>query len=225
MIALVKFEKDLVIERSEAESLKLTYEEKLRFGKGCSYNNSIQPMSDSDFYTDELFVVEEDGKVKYYTNDTKTKEVSDYCRYDIIPNKDWVFIPKENNMVDLEHFALNCKYPYTIVKCVKSEEPTISNLSSLVNQIEEKFQHISKDLDMFSNQQLNQKVNVHVGGGLIVTYNELKLKEDSCTDELQVELNEGWRIIAVCVQPDQRRPDYILGRYNPNLGMSGYAQR
>ena len=45
---------------------------------------------------------------------------------------------------------------------------------------------------------LNQKCDVHVGGGLIATYNDLMLKEDSCTDELQTELNNGWRIIAVC---------------------------
>lgn len=31
------------------------------------------------------------------------------------------------------------------------------------------------------------------------------------------ELNNGWRIIAVCIQPDGRRPDYVLGRYNPEL--------
>ena len=43
------------------------------------------------------------------------------------------------------------------------------------------------------------------------------MKEDVCTDVLQQELNNGWRIIAICVQADQRRPDYILGRYNASL--------
>jgi len=46
---------------------------------------------------------------------------------------------------------------------------------------------------------------------------DLCLKENCCTDALQTELNNGWRIIAVCVQPNQRRPDYVLGRYNPEL--------
>lgn len=27
-------------------------------------------------------------------------------------------------------------------------------------------------------------------------------------------------MIAVCVQPDKRRPDYILGRYNPQLDVT-----
>lgn len=34
-------------------------------------------------------------------------------------------------------------------------------------------------------------------------------------DQEGVELDAGWRILAVCPQPDQRRPDYILGRTKP----------
>lgn len=41
---------------------------------------------------------------------------------------------------------------------------------------------------------------------------ETKLLQDSCTDVLQENLADGWRILAVQPQPDQRRPDYILGR-------------
>lgn len=36
--------------------------------------------------------------------------------------------------------------------------------------------------------------------------------DDSCTDELQRNLDEGWRILAVCPPNAARRPDYILGR-------------
>ena len=25
-------------------------------------------------------------------------------------------------------------------------------------------------------------------------------------------ISEGWRILAICPQPNQRRPDYIMGR-------------
>ena len=114
---------------------------------------------------------------------------------------------------------------YTITKCVKSEEPTVENLNGIVSRIEEKFSSIHKDLELVRNQQLNQKVNVHVGGGLIVTYNELLLKENCCTDELQECLTEGWRIIAVCIQPDQRRPDYVLGRFNPQFDCDISAKR
>lgn len=43
----------------------------------------------------------------------------------------------------------------------------------------------------------------------------LRLLENACTDEVQGRLAEGWRIIAVCPQPDQRRPDYVLGHALP----------
>lgn len=61
----------------------------------------------------------------------------------------------------------------------------------------------------------NHRVEVHMPGQALSLYNETMLMEDACTDALQNSLSEGWRIIAVCPQPDQRRPDYVLGRYNP----------
>lgn len=226
MIALIKFKNNLVIEREEAVKLKLNFKDGDRFGKSNGYNSEMRVMSSNDYYTDELFVDESGtGSKKYYSDEEKTKEVGDHYRYDRLKDKDWVFVEQSNNLVDLEHFALNCRFPFEIEKCIKTEEPTMGNLSSLLNQIEEKFSYIDKQLDIFKNQQFNQKVNVHVGGGLIVTYNELKLKENACTDELQTELMEGWRIIAVCIQPDNRRPDYILGRFNPKLGVSEDAKR
>lgn len=62
----------------------------------------------------------------------------------------------------------------------------------------------------------NQRVEVHTPGNALALFNDIMLAEDCCTDALQNSLNEGWRIIAVCPQPDQRRPDYILGRFNPD---------
>ena len=61
----------------------------------------------------------------------------------------------------------------------------------------------------------NNKVEVHMPGQALANYNELMLLEDCCTDEVARSLDNGWRIIASCPQPDQRRPDWILGRYNP----------
>ena len=64
----------------------------------------------------------------------------------------------------------------------------------------------------------NNKCEVHMPGQALSFYNELLLKEDCCTDVLNEELCKGWRIVAACPQPDQRRPDYILGRFTPGLG-------
>ena len=61
----------------------------------------------------------------------------------------------------------------------------------------------------------NQLVNVAVGGSTL-PIDVVKVVEDYCTDQLQKELDSGWRIVAACVQPNQRRPDYILGKTNEN---------
>lgn len=63
----------------------------------------------------------------------------------------------------------------------------------------------------------NNKVEVHMPGAALSTYNHIMLMEDACSNGLQDELNSGWRIIACCPQNDQRRPDYILGRFDPDL--------
>lgn len=71
----------------------------------------------------------------------------------------------------------------------------------------------------------NNKCEVHMPGHSLSLYNEMLLLEDACTDELQTSLNSGYRIVAACPQPDNCRPDYILGRFNPTLEVGGTAER
>lgn len=59
---------------------------------------------------------------------------------------------------------------------------------------------------------LNKRTGSQQPGEGLLVITETMLLEDSCTDSLQGYLSEGWRIVAVQPQPDQRRPDYILGR-------------
>lgn len=63
--------------------------------------------------------------------------------------------------------------------------------------------------------EYNGRCEVHMPGNMLMSFNETVLIEDSCTDRLQDAIDKGWRVIAACPQPDQRRPDYILGRFNP----------
>lgn len=44
----------------------------------------------------------------------------------------------------------------------------------------------------------------------LLRYAHIQVQENACTNAIQLELNEGWRIIAVLPQPGQRRPDYVL---------------
>lgn len=66
----------------------------------------------------------------------------------------------------------------------------------------------------FGQQTINTRCEVHVPGLGLLALNDVQVVENYCTEALQERLNEGWRIVAVCPQPDQRRPDYVLGRHN-----------
>lgn len=57
---------------------------------------------------------------------------------------------------------------------------------------------------------------VPVPGPQLLQINRLKLLQDCCTDELQGNLHDGWRLIAVCPQ-EARRPDYVLGKVDPTF--------
>ena len=216
MISLISFDDSYILERSEAIALGLHYEE-ITKPLGI-YNDKIKLMTyDSYKYRDELHQLPDSDK--YYSD--KGVEVSVYNIYDRLSykdiSKDYVFVGRDNHMVDLLTFAPKCPYPFTINKSILSVDTPVSNLNSILYTIKDKVNNLVKTLADVEGRNFNTKCNVHVGGGLLVTFNELKLREDTCTDALQVELNDGWRIIAICVQSDQRRPDYILGRYNPSI--------
>ncbi len=71
------------------------------------------------------------------------------------------------------------------------------------------------DIEQFKQRDtapVNERCNVIVAGSSVVEFVEVAAHTNLCTDELQQHLREGWRILAICVQPDQRRPDYILGK-------------
>lgn len=78
-----------------------------------------------------------------------------------------------------------------------------------VNKVSERMEALVKNQVTF-----NEKCHVHIGGNFLMYVNETKLLEDCCTNHLQSHIDEGWRIVACCVQPDGRRPDYIMGRYD-----------
>lgn len=76
---------------------------------------------------------------------------------------------------------------------------------------------LAMDLSSTGDTHYNSKCEVAMPGQALAMYNDTQLLTDGCTDALQNELTAGWRIIAACPQPNQRRPDYILGRFNPEI--------
>lgn len=48
----------------------------------------------------------------------------------------------------------------------------------------------------------------------LMTMRSITVLSNSCTDEVQRYLNEGWRLLAICPPNAQRRPDYVLGHHD-----------
>ncbi len=63
----------------------------------------------------------------------------------------------------------------------------------------------------------NSKVGVHVPDNNLIEVRSTMALDDACSDQLDEYLSEGWIIVAVCPQPDQRRPDYVLGHRDPDV--------
>lgn len=82
---------------------------------------------------------------------------------------------------------------------------------------------VEKSLDKLTNKVtdlFNQKTGVEQPSIALTDVTETMLLQDACTDALQENIREGWRILAICPQP-QRRPDYVLGR----IYLPGFAGR
>ena len=202
MIALILFENPLIVSKEEADKLGLKYEQNPAFRYGIQ-NDRLHRLADYEYYEDEL------------TSDklnSKGESISAYYIYKRVDG-DFVYIEQNGHLVKLEEFVNVCKYKFFVERAVNEAVTSPTFIQGILKQVEDKLNEVNK---LLSSNTFNQKCNVHVGGGLIVTYNEVMLKENTCTDEIQKELDVGWRVIAVCSQPDQRRPDYILGRFNPN---------
>lgn len=123
-------------------------------------------------------------------------------------------------VVDMELWQSKWQWEYKVCRTVNvpvaysSDDQVIDRLNGILTVVDRKLSTLGHIADKVGEMTFNQKCNVHMGGGLIMRVNRIKLLEDCCSDLLQEELNRGWRIIAATVQPDQRRPDYIMGMYD-----------
>lgn len=120
-------------------------------------------------------------------------------------------------IVDLDEFFIKLPFirNFTIERIVPIEEKNAMGVTSAMLEALSKFEALNNDMTnlMERTRQFNDKCDVHIGGGLLMRVREVKVCEDYCTEALQGELDDGWMILAVCIQPDGRRPDYVLGKY------------
>lgn len=91
--------------------------------------------------------------------------------------------------------------------------------NTFVKDVNAKIQELTRKLKLVEIQLVSEGkiVQVHVPNLGLLAVNEVQCLEDACTNELQGELDAGWRILAVCPPLMERRPTYIIGRYNPEL--------
>lgn len=78
--------------------------------------------------------------------------------------------------------------------------------------VEDLFATLADKLAAAQPASFNNRCQQHQPNEALLSVEETMLLENGCTDELQRRLADGWRILAIQPQPDQRRPDYILGR-------------
>lgn len=116
---------------------------------------------------------------------------------------------KQQHFFDLLEAGCNVKL---ISRHELKESP--QDFTNAVEAAERVIERMESIAASFSERSFNDRCDVHVPGLGLLSINRTMLLEDCCTDELARALGNGWRIIAACPQPDQRRPDYILGKHD-----------
>lgn len=132
----------------------------------------------------------------------KPEEEDKYAHYTIFEGNSFVV----NKETLLELTIANATFE------VKGQVKVAVNIQEAFEEVENRQVNIMEG----TSTVYNNKCDVHMPGNMLAMYNDVLLLEDSCSDALQSALVQGWRIIAACPQPDKRRPDYILGRWNPD---------
>ncbi|WEM05656.1 hypothetical protein BSG01_017 [Bacillus phage BSG01] len=174
--------------------------------------------------TEELIEVVETGKVKSFASwdHTYDKEEAKEGNKHLVVKSEMVKLETyQEYIVELTSFLI--KFPNLKIKLrgtMQTNDTQLSNMMDFMNAAVEKFNNALKNFN--EKVEFNQRCDVHIGNLGLLNINQLAYTTDKCTEELQNILDEGWRILAVCPQPDQRRPDYVLGRYNENYN-ANYA--
>ncbi|MFB0831480.1 hypothetical protein ACEU2D_17990 [Brevibacillus laterosporus] len=159
-----------------------------------------------------------DGELQKFYNWTHTYDQDEAEKSEgkkqFVVNSDHVELKSTKEyLIEVESFIQ--RFPTVKIKIrgiVQTSNEAVGNMLKQMQEVQDKFQ---KALQSFDEKiEFNQKCDVHIGNLGLLNINQLGYAVNKCTEELQVILNQGWRILAVCPQSNQRRPDYVLGRFN-----------
>lgn len=155
-------------------------------------------------------------KTWFYGKDSKEKEKEYYKNYNSSEGLDLYLVKTspdytvDSDLLLVTTQEFETAVLYTITGSLK-DIPSATQTSEY--KVLDKLLSLEEKLAKFDSAlEFNTKVGVHISDLGMLNVREVDVLEDACTDQLQDWLNEGWRILAVCPQPDSRRPDYILGR-------------
>lgn len=97
-----------------------------------------------------------------------------------------------------------------------SKEEVKGTIGQMIVKLSDRMDSLEEDVHRRRNltelESHGVAVQIHVPDFTLMTITEVEVLDDCCTTELQRELDDGWRILAVCPPNAQRRPDYVLGR-------------
>lgn len=141
-----------------------------------------------------------------------SERVEKNSEYKLVQKSDFVKIYDDGDYLADISLLMN-KFP-NIQFSMKGVPKSVSNSElDVMNMMQGMAEKIEEAMNRFDKQvEFNQRCEVHVPNLGLLNVNNLAYATDYCTESLQDRLQEGYRILAVCPQPDQRRPDYILGR-------------
>lgn len=110
----------------------------------------------------------------------------------------------------IDRFEVNVEYDFDLSHI---NEYIVNSQDSLLKMMEKQVENMNNiGQSLMEGQHFNKKCETPLPDSFLNKVNQVMLLEDTCTDNLQQHIALGWRILAIAPQPNQRRPDYILGK-------------
>lgn len=178
------------------DELKIFIKQSEDYGRNYYWSRPKSCGEMSQEQWDEFIKTDEFKALKYYGHQDVIMQYED-------------FIEVKFNMLDGSKLRSESTFKLKVSTAAFNNFELIETHIALMNK---QFEQLSK----YSTQMFNEKVGVPNYDSTMLQINQLMLLEDCCTDYLQEALSKGWRIISVSPQPDQRRPDYVLGKHVKN---------
>jgi len=135
-------------------------------------------------------------------------------KINVYVNEDFVFLSSDKEYLAVFDEFIE-RFPNILIKLRGFKG--VNHELKIISVFQDIQAEMTKLLSVFKKKiEFNEHCNVHISNLGLLNINQVGLIEDACTDKVQIALNTGWRILTINPQPDGRRSDYIMGRFNPN---------